>query len=369
MTTISPSKSFRKALMTRGGASVTKCYQCATCSSVCELAPEGAPFPRSQMLSAQWGLEERVLGDPAIWLCHQCNDCTTRCPRDAKPGDVMQALRSMAIEKLAVPGIFGKLVGKISYTWPIVLGLPLLFWAAFIYSFNGLPGLTIPESFHSFDQFVPHWMVYVVNIPVFGFAFLAIAVSAAKAWKMWGEGASRKGSFVYNLIGACVEIATHKRFGQCGTARPRRLGHLLFMWGFIGAFITTGLVVIWYYGFGTELPFALDHPWKILGNISAVLLVTGGAALLVNRLRPDNSAGVSTAFDNFFLFLILSVAATGVLTETARELVKNPELACWAYLVHLGFILCLFFTLPYCKFAHFVYRTLAMTHERMVTKS
>ena len=51
---------------------------------------------------------------------------------------------------------------------------------------------------------------------------------------------------------------------------------------------------------------------------------------------------------------------------TAREFIHNPELACFAYLIHLGFVLCLFVTIPYCKFAHFVYRTLAMTHERMV---
>jgi quinone-modifying oxidoreductase, subunit QmoC len=369
MTQLSSRAAFRKELMDRGGRTMTKCYQCATCSSVCELSPANAPFPRSQMLSAQWGLEDRLIGDPAIWLCHQCNDCTTRCPRDAKPGEVMQALRSMTIEKLAIPGAFGKLVGKISLTWPVVLGLPLLFWAAFIYAFNGLPGLAVPENFHAFHQFVPHWMVYIVNIPAFGFAFLAIGISAAKAWKMWGTGAERKGSFVSELIGACIEIASHKRFNKCGTAKSRARGHFLFMWGFIGAFITTGLVVIWYYGFGTELPFALDHPWKILGNISAVLLVTGGAALLINRLKPDQSAGVSTAFDNFFLFLILSVAATGVLTEVSREFVKNAELACWSYLIHLGFVLCLFLTLPYCKFAHFVYRTLAMTHERMVART
>ncbi len=364
MTQVTSSAAFRKELMVRGGSTMTKCYQCATCSSVCDLSIKDAPFPRRQMLHAQWGLEDRLIGDPAIWLCHQCNDCTTRCPRDAKPGEVMQSLRSMVIEKLAVPGIFGKLVGKISITWPLVLGLPMLFWAAFLYFFNGQPGLTIPE-FESFHEFVPHWMVYVVNIPVFCFAFLVIGVSASRAWKLWGEGVERKGSFVSELIGACIDIATHKRFGQCGTAKPRRIGHFLFMWGFIGAFITTGLVVIWYYGFGTELPFALDHPWKILGNISAVLLVVGGAALLINRLNPNQSAGVSTAFDNFFLFLILSVAATGVLTEVAREFVKNSQLAGISYLIHLGFILCLFFTLPYCKFAHFVYRTLAMTHERM----
>ena len=30
-------------------------------------------------------------------------------------------------------------------------------------------------------------------------------------------------------------------------------------------------------------------------------------------------------------------------------------------------VLCLFLTLPYSKFAHIMYRTLAMTHERMST--
>lgn len=363
---VSAQAAFRKELMDRGGKSVTRCYQCATCSSVCELAPANAPFPRQQMLHAQWGLEDRVLNDPAIWLCHQCNDCTTRCPREARPGDVMQALRSLAIEKVAIPPALGKLLGKISVTWPVVLGLPMLFWAAFIYAANGLPGFTIPENFVSFHEVVPHWMVYVVNIPVFLLAIAAVFHSGKTLWKKWGEGVERKGSFWSALMGACIDIAGHKRFDKCGTAAPRRFGHFFFMWGFIGAFITTGLVVIWYYGFGTELPFALDHPWKILGNISAVLLMVGGIALLINRLNPNESAGRSTAFDNFFLFVILSVAFTGVLTESAREFIKNAELAYWAYVIHLGFILTLFATIPYSKFAHFVYRTLAMTHERMI---
>src|SRR3972149_9333576 len=111
-TALLPSSSFRKALLERGGAPAGKCYQCATCSSVCDLAPAAAPFPRRQMLWAQWGLADRLAGDPTLWLCHQCNDCTARCPRDARPGDVLQVLRALMIERLAAPRFMAPLLGR-----------------------------------------------------------------------------------------------------------------------------------------------------------------------------------------------------------------------------------------------------------------
>ena len=35
--------------------------------------------------------------------------------------------------------------------------------------------------------------------------------------------------------------------------------------------------------------------------------------------------------------------------------------------IHLAIVLTLFLTLPYSKFAHILYRTLAMAHERLTT--
>jgi quinone-modifying oxidoreductase subunit QmoC len=62
----------------------------------------------------------------------------------------------------------------------------------------------------------------------------------------------------------------------------------------------------------------------------------------------------------------LAVITTGVLTEAGRFLF-NPATACAVYVVHLGVVLSLFLTFPYSKFAHLLYRTLAMVHQLMVT--
>jgi len=79
-TVLSPVPGFRDELLRRGGGDAARCFQCATCTSVCDLATTETAFPRRQMLWAQWGLADRLSADPSIWLCHQCNDCTTRCP-------------------------------------------------------------------------------------------------------------------------------------------------------------------------------------------------------------------------------------------------------------------------------------------------
>jgi quinone-modifying oxidoreductase subunit QmoC len=379
-----PSPEFHAEFARRGGKTAAQCNQCATCSSVCQLAPSEAPFPRRQILWAQWGLVDRLAADPGPWLCHQCNDCNLRCPRDAQPGDVMQTVRAMVVEHLAFPSFLGRFVGKVRSTWPWLMLLPIVFWLVLL---GATTGLHIPEidselpslegQFH-YEEFVPHLHIYVVYVAASLWVVVAGWVSGRRFWVLLGANEKRHGSFFGTLPSAIVEIATHRRFVSCSQAGfwVRRWGHFLVMWGFIGAALTSGFAVLYLYQESPLVswiplpvphayPVPLDHWVKWLGNVSALSLMVGGVMLIVNRVRATRGVGITTAFDRFFLWTVVTVVVTGALTEAFR-FVAPPIVACSVYLTHLGVVLTLFVTLPYSKFAHILYRTLAMVHQSMV---
>jgi quinone-modifying oxidoreductase subunit QmoC len=365
VTVINPARAFREELTRRGVADTARCYQCATCSAACELATPDTAFPRRQMLWAQWGLVDRFVADPSVWLCHQCNDCSTRCPRDARPGDTMQAARAIVVEHVGAPRFLARLVGRSAATWPILLGLPVIFWALYIQAVNGF---AVPRTPLVYGDLVPVWMIYSVFLPAAAFAIAAAFVGARRCWTAWGEGAKRNGSLLGGLAAVAGDILLHRRFGSCGAARPRQIGHFLLLWGFIGALATTTLLGILMDVFGVKTPLPQLHPVKILGNVSAVLLGVGTVWLVVNRVRDHGAAGRSGAFDWFLLALIVLVVFSGIGAEAFRHYGFPPAVALTAYVVHLGTILSLFLTFPFSKFAHALYRTLAMAHERLTTQ-
>src|SRR5512139_686806 len=112
---INTDMNFIKDVLASGGGDLMKCYQCGTCSVVCNPTPEERPFPRKEMLYAQWGMRDKLMRDPDIWLCHQCSDCTFYCPRGAKPGEVLGALRKLAIAEYSFPQLFRKAAGGPKY--------------------------------------------------------------------------------------------------------------------------------------------------------------------------------------------------------------------------------------------------------------
>jgi quinone-modifying oxidoreductase subunit QmoC len=350
---IRPDVGFIKDVIASGGQDLKKCFQCATCSTVCTLSPDDEPFPRKQMIEAQWGLKDRLMADPAIWLCHNCGDCSTHCPRGARPGDVLGAIRREAVKHFAFPSFLGSAVASPKALLVLFL-LPVLVFAAIaLWAPKGAPTAEL-----EFADVFPIPVMEALFFTVSGFVILAFGIGISRfisALRASGAG----GDILAGLVPALLVVLTHRRFSQCGKEKSRYVGHMLTFWGFIGL-AATGTAV----GIGTmagvmSTPLDLISPWKLLANLSAVVILIGSVILLADRIKDPVKRARSTYFDWFFLVTIAGVVVTGLASELLR-LAQAASVMYSVYFVHLVLIFALFLYAPYSKFAHLAYRTVAM---------
>ena len=93
------------------------CHQCGKCSSGCPAADFFDFRPRKILAMVQLGMIKELLTSEVIWHCAQCLLCKERCPRDAGPFDVIQALQNLAYSlNLHVPEGYPALIKSILKT-------------------------------------------------------------------------------------------------------------------------------------------------------------------------------------------------------------------------------------------------------------
>lgn len=368
---IKPDLEFIKQIKSSGGDTVKKCFQCATCSVVCPQAPDDNPFPRKEMIWAQWGLKDRLIRDPDVWICHYCGDCSTHCPRGAKPGEVLNAIRQQSISYFSTPGFLTGVVGNKSM-------LPALFLIPAIIFFGILGIKGIPKGEIIFAKVFPQ-LTFID--PLFGLlAMFIIASAGGGSLKMWKEMKStfpplKKKSIVGSIITTVFDIFRHTKFYDCTVNRDRGLAHMFTFYGFVFLFITTMLIAVaewvhilagvdfWNYKvFGDHVvsvtPMQLSNPVKILGNVGALVLLVGVSLVSINRFRKEDKGAY---FDWLLIITIFGLVLTGIQTELAR-LAGSAVGAYSIYALHLVFIFVLFAYLPFSKLAHMFYRTVALVY-------
>jgi quinone-modifying oxidoreductase subunit QmoC len=362
-TIIKPDLQFVKRVMAAGGDTVKKCYQCDTCSVVCNLSPDQKPFPRKEMLMASWGMKE-VLQDPDIWLCHQCSDCTIQCPRGAKPGEVLGALRQMCIEEYATPPVLAKAVGDPKFL-PLLIAFPMLL---LMLALKATGHWNIPEGPVVYSKFFPTLLVDFIFVPAFFFAVAVLAkgvlaywqdINAPHPWRVKVEG-----NLVGNLIATLKDILLHNRFRLCELTYNRSTNHLFLVFGFIFLFVVTSWGFLNEWVLHHESPYFILSPIKLLAMAGTAALLYGIWNILKERQANAEKAGYGSYYDWFLIYVIFVVGATGLLSWLFR-LVGIRILAYPTYFLHLTAVFMLFFYAPYTKMAHMVYRAVAMLHARM----
>jgi len=371
---IDPDLEFIRSVSARDGPPYKPCFQCGTCSATCALSPDSEPFPRRQMAWAVWGMRERLLASPEVWLCHHCNDCSTRCPRGARPGDVLAAVRRECVQHYAAPRFLGRWVNQ-PHAIPLLLGIPVTLLALALAARSpieralGLSANVDDRILYAYSSLFPHWMINALFGIFSLLAVLAMIVGGVRFWRAMKAGISddRPAAGVPGLfpsiLSTLMKVISHRQFTDCTKASLRYFSHLCVFYGFLALTAVTLWVITARYNPLVQgdfiYPFDFWSPWKILANLGGVAFVTGCLLMAWERLKADDKVGSGTWFDWALLAKLLLVAVTGFITEILHYLRLEPHRHI-AYFVHLVFVFVVLVYLPYSKFAHVLYRFTAM---------
>lgn len=361
MLEVKPDISFKRELMRLSGSPLNQCIQCGQCTAVCSLAPAERPFPRKEMIWAGWGMRDHLIGNVDVWLCHQCGDCSSYCPRDVKPADVIAAVRQESYRHYARPAFMGKLVSE-----PAWLPLAVLFPVVVIGVILLMAGtFKIPEGPVDYSAFFPHAWLNASFSAITLISYVLASVGIRRFWKdmkMLTPQAEREGRSKLRILPVIREILTHSNFSKCNSRKTGMIAHMLLFFGFALLIVVT-LYAIWA-SLTENYPLPFTNPFKIAGNLASLMIYSGIILMAGQRLMNRSVFGKSGYGDWLLLISIALLAFSGTLVELARF--GNWGMAYHLYFFHLVAVWFVIIYLPYTKLGHLFFRTAGLLYARSI---
>jgi ferredoxin/nitrate reductase gamma subunit len=369
-------QTFLPELRRYGAFDVDACFNCGNCTAVCPLTEGSDAFPRRIIRYAQLGMRDELLSSRELWLCYGCSQCSETCPRQAEPGEFMAAARRYAIARYDRSGL-----ARLLFTVPAGGALVAIVLAAVFALFMASVRGPMPGQRLAFFDWIPASFIHDLGLAVLAAVAVAGAAGvAAMLVRLAGRRPGRADLARPAAVGRAlwsalaVESLGQQRYRtECETATPevpavawyqrRWFVHATIMWGFLGLLAATildyGLEITGIKPTGTAVP--IWYPVRLLGTVAGVLLLYGTTVAIGRRVRrSDRYARRSQPSDWLLLALLWTSGATGFAIETALYLPDPPAWGYWVFLVHVAVAMELVLLAPFTKFAHALYRPLAL---------
>ena len=81
------------------GVNPLKCMKCGKCSASCPSYNEMDIKPHQFVSYVQNEDIESLVASKSLWKCLSCFACVERCPRDVKPGKLIDAARQLVVRE------------------------------------------------------------------------------------------------------------------------------------------------------------------------------------------------------------------------------------------------------------------------------
>jgi ferredoxin len=344
-----------------GAEDVQLCYQCGDCSTVCPHADEVYKFPRKSMHLLQMGLSQKIETTLEPWLCYYCGQCSTQCPREADPGETMMSLRRWLISRYDFTGIASQFF-RSRFIEVLAVMIIALCTGIFLvyYGFSG-------GSIHIYDgdgAFLPSPFIHKFDLSVGAILAVFLVINAFRMWYL----VMVKGTPFYvpwwlyfkEIYQLPWHFFTQKRYSEC----ERKREHPFFMPWFIHMGLMLGYVtmLVLVMVFIEQLQSGPEIQWSvhIFGYLATIGLIAGTIYFIRNRLKKNYvQYKKSHGTDWVFVILLFIIVITGI----AQHILHRTGFYEWAniaYIIHLMCVVPWLLRMPFSKWAHMLYRPLAM---------
>ena len=81
------------------GVNPLKCMKCGKCSATCPAFDEMDIKPHQFVSYVASENVEALVESKSLWKCLSCFACVERCPRDVKPGKIIDAARQIVVRQ------------------------------------------------------------------------------------------------------------------------------------------------------------------------------------------------------------------------------------------------------------------------------
>ncbi len=353
-----------------GQVDVESCFNCGNCTAICPLTNDAENYPRRIIRYAQLGLKDRLIGSKDIWLCYYCGGCSTTCPRQANPGEFMTVARRFAIAQHDVTGLAGALYrsGWFNAIFTITL---TIFFSLFLFSVRQ----PAPIGHLALFEFIPEVYIQIIGLSVMAIMIIAALVQLIKMTRDISRISNGAPHTRYNTWQALrvtlLEVFNQKRYRHTdceeipGTPWYLRkwVVHFTILYGFLGLLLATALDFL-FKPVGSIVP--LYYPMRLLGTVAGLVLMYGTSLALIRRWKKhDESTAHSHHSDWTFLILLWLVGCSGFVLEIAVYTLLPTVLGYVTLIVHIALAMDILLLLPFSKFAHAYYRSVAIfLHHR-----
>ena len=348
-------------LVREGQHVMTVCNACRYCEQYCPVFPA---MERRLTFTAE------DLGYLAN-LCHNCGECLYAC-QYAPPHEfgidvprTLAAIRVRSYEEYCWPRALGGAFRRNSVASALALAAALIVFM-FLATWLGGGRLSAANPQGDFYAVVPHAAMVALFGAVGLFVAIAIAIGVLRFWRdnhRDRRSSTGSGDLARGLRDALTLRHLHGSGPDCTSNEEerspwRRYFHHATFYGFLLCFASTTVAAIYHSVFGWHAPYAYTSVPVLLGTAGGAGLVVGPAGLFALRRRRDPALAAPGygGFDESFIVLLFLTSATGL----ALLVLRDSALMGALLIVHLGFVLALFLTLPYGKFVHGFYRTAAL---------